>query len=448
MPPARRFRDPPAAATPPTVQIVTGRTWIHGRLEAVEIGIDEDGYIRRVAKNLTGAPRRDFGEAILLPSAVDLHVHFREPGGDPRVESVADGSLQAALGGVGLAADMPNTQPPTDSVDRFQDRAGRARGRAAVDLLLYATPTRPGQIGPLGRVAGAFKLFLGPTTGIGDPPDPAELPGLLGRVAETGLPMTVHAEDPQAFRPGPDPLDTVDWDHHRPATAERRAIDRLRIAPPGLRLHVAHLTDPGLIPELVERAVSFEATPHHLLLEATRGDGPRRKVNPPLRRPSVRAELHRAFREGRIPCLASDHAPHSSEAKDRPFPQAPSGVPGVETMLPLFLEEVRRGDLDLGVLVRAAMERPARWLGQPMGRIAPGHRAHIIVIDFRDRQTIAARRLHAPCGWTPFEGWPAVFPKAHLLGGRPIVEDGEYVGRPVGQLRRPEFASGDAVAPA
>jgi len=444
VPPARRFRDPPAAPPPATVEIVTGRTWIHGRLETVEIGIDEDGWIRRVAKNLTGAPRRDFGEAVLLPSAVDLHAHFREPGGDPRVESVAEGTLQAAFGGVGLAADMPNTQPPTDSVERLKDRAGRARGRAAVDLLLYATPTRPGQIAPLGRVAGAFKLFLGPTTGIGDPPEPAELPELLRRVDATGLPLTVHAEDPEAFRPGEDPLDTVDWDRHRPALAEHRAIDRLQSAPPGLRLHVAHLTDPEFIPELVGRGVSFEATPHHLLLEATRGDGPRRKVNPPLRPPGVRTALHRAFREGRIPCLASDHAPHSAEEKDQPFPLAPSGVPGIETMLPLFLEEVRRGDLDLGVLMRAAMDRPARWLGQPMGRIAPGHRAHLIAIDFRDRRTIAAARLHAPCGWTPFEGWPAVFPRAHLLYGRPIVEDGEYVGRPVGQIRRPEFAPGEA----
>ncbi|EQD35595.1 Amidohydrolase 1 domain protein, partial [mine drainage metagenome] len=112
VPPARRFRDPAPAATPPTVQIVAGRTWIHGRFETIEVGIDDDGWIRRVAKSLTGAPRRDFGEAVLLPSAVDLHVHFREPGGDPRVESVADGTIEAALGGIGLAADMPNTQPP------------------------------------------------------------------------------------------------------------------------------------------------------------------------------------------------------------------------------------------------------------------------------------------------------------------------------------------------
>ncbi|EQD58110.1 Amidohydrolase 1 domain protein, partial [mine drainage metagenome] len=159
MPPARRFRDPAPAATPPTVQIVAGRTWIHGRFETIEVGIDDDGWIRRVAKSLTGAPRRDFGEAVLLPSAVDLHVHFREPGGDPRVESVADGTIEAALGGIGLAADMPNTQPPTDGVDRLADRAGRVRGRASVDLLLYATPTRRDQIARLGRVAGAFKLF-------------------------------------------------------------------------------------------------------------------------------------------------------------------------------------------------------------------------------------------------------------------------------------------------
>jgi len=355
---------------------------------------------------------------------------------------VADGTIEAALGGIGLAADMPNTRPPTDRVDRLTERADRARGRAAIDLLLYATPTRPDQIPALGRAAGAFKLFLGPTTGIGSPPDPLELPGLLRAVADTGLPLTVHAEDPEAFPPGPEPADTVDWDRRRPKAAEARAIDRLGSGPARLRLHVAHITDPESIPRLAAQGVSFEATPHHLLLETNPGDGPRRKVNPPLRSPADRAALFRAFREGRIPVLASDHAPHSIAEKDRPFALAPSGVPGVETMLPLLLEEVRRGELDLGVLVRAAMERPARWLGQPMGRIAPGHRAHLIVVDFRDRRTIASRRLHAPCGWTPFEGWPAIFPGTHLLYGVPIVEDSEHVGRAVGRVHRPEFAPG------
>jgi dihydroorotase len=185
---------------------------------------------------------------------------------------------------------------------------------------------------------------------------------------------------------------------------------------------------------------SFEVTPHHLLQAAGKGTDPRWKVNPPLRDEADRAALFEEFRSGRVPCLASDHAPQSRESKELPFERAPSGVPGVETMLPLLLEACRLGTVPLPVLIAAACDHPARWLGMPVGRIAPGHRADLLVIDFRDRATVRARDLHAPCGWTPFEGRSAVFPRHHFLHGEPIVEDGEYVGRPTGRVVRPDYA--------
>jgi dihydroorotase len=149
------------------------------------------------------------------------------------------------------------------------------------------------------------------------------------------------------------------------------------------------------------------------------------------------------FQRGLVPILASDHAPQSAELKARPFFEAPSGMPGAETMLPLFLSRVRDAGLDLPVLLRAAADRPARLLGLPQGRIAVGHRANLLVVDFRQRTEIRARSLHAPCGWTAFEGWPAIFPREHYLDGRLIVKDGEYVGGREGRVIRPEFASGD-----
>jgi dihydroorotase len=115
-------------------------------------------------------------------------------------------------------------------------------------------------------------------------------------------------------------------------------------------------------------------------------------------------------------------------------------MPNVETMLPLLLARVRTGELPLPVLLAAACDRPARWIGQPRGRIAIGHRADLIVVDFRDRRTIAARDLHAPCGWTAFEGWDGIFPREHYRRGERIVEGGEYVGGPTGTIVRPEFA--------
>jgi dihydroorotase len=112
----------------------------------------------------------------------------------------------------------------------------------------------------------------------------------------------------------------------------------------------------------------------------------------------------------------------------------------VETSLPLFLHLARSGEVPLSVLQRAAMDRPARWLGLPVGRLSVGHRGDFLVVDFRQRREIRARDLHGECGWSPYEGRTAVFPAHHLRRGSPIVEDGEYVGTPSGEVVRPEYA--------
>lgn len=421
--------------------VLAGRAFVRGRLQPVEIGISEDGTILSVGKVRSDAPRHDVGEGVILPSATDLHVHFREPGAPRSVESIATGTIGAAMGGVALVGEMPNTDPPVTDLEELLDKETRVRGQAAVDVLLYASPTRSRDLDRLADRAGAFKVYLSPTTGIGSPPDPAELGPLLARLSDLGLPVSVHAEDPTRFASTSDPKDTVGWDSVRPIVAERTAIERvLDLAPPGLRLHFAHVTQAESVDRLRTAGCSFEATPHHLLLSVRSRADARTKVNPPLRSEKERRGLWERLVRGEIPCVASDHAPHSLSAKERPFPLAPSGMPGVETLLPLLLASVRSGELGLPVLAAAACDRPARWLGQPHGRIAPGHRAHLLVVDFRERTRIDARRLHAPCGWTAFEGWEAIFPREHYFHGKKIVADGEFVGRPVGAVVRPEFA--------
>ena len=428
--------------------VVAGRAYYGGKLQPVEIGIDSSGRIARVARAVAGSERREYGDLVLLPAATDLHAHFREPGSGEIVETLAGGTLQAALGGVGLVADMPNNDPPIDSVERLAEKASRARGRLAVDLLLYASAQPSAPIADLASRAGAFKLYLSPTTSVDTAPSPEEVRTVLERVARTGLPLTVHAEDPSLFRTAAKPASPEEWDLARPLEAERKAVERLLPAPPSLRLHVAHVTEAGVAGRLRADGHSFEATPHHLLLSNRSGRDARWKVNPPLRSDAVRSALWEEFRTGRVPILASDHAPHSQSAKEGPFPRAPSGVPGIETMLPLLLEEMRRGAIDLPVLLAAACDRPARWLGVPTGRIAVGHRADLLVIDFRERRTLRGRELHGSIGWTPFEGRTAVFPQHHLRAGVPIVEDGEYVGGRAGEIVRPEFAprSGSATS--
>ncbi|MCI4334290.1 MAG: amidohydrolase family protein [Thermoplasmata archaeon] len=443
MPARPRLRREAATARPVPSIVLVGRSLQRGVLRPVEVGLDESGEIVAIGRDLRGGRRHDLGEAVLLPSAVDLHVHFRSPDVPHEGENWARGTVQAALGGVGVAGEMPNAQPPTSSASRLEERRDRGRGRLAIDLLLYAALERPSEVPKLGRVAGGFKLYLAPTTGIEPPGDSDQVAELLRLASLTGLPVAVHAEDPGQFVDPERATNPVEWDRARPLEAEEGCVERLIASvPAGLRLHVAHVTSAETARRLKEAGHSFECTPHHLLLSDRSGDDARWKVNPPLRSEAVRAGLWEAFRDGHVPCLASDHAPHEREAKDRPFPRAPAGVPGVGTMLPLLLARARAGELSLDRLQRAACEHPARWLGLPAGRLALGHRGGIVAVDFRRRQPFHAARFRDSCGWSPFEGHEMIFPFEHWHRGERIVEGGEYVGRPTGQVVRPEYAHG------
>jgi dihydroorotase len=441
-PPARSRDRTEGRRSPEPELVLAGRAFVHGRLQPVEVGIDRDGLICQVARTVAGGRRHDVGERVLIPAATDPHVHFREPGGPEEAETIASGTVGAALGGVGLVGEMPNTVPTTSTPERLDDKAARVRDRAAIDLLLYAHPPTPRSVERLGRRAGGFKVYLSPTTGIDEVPVGEELPALLEALARVDLPVSVHAEEPLCFPAHASPVDPRGWDAARPATAEAAAVQRALAGPEALRLHLAHVTTAEVGRAVRARRVSFEVTAHHLLLSSGVGGDARWKVNPPLRKELERAALWEEYRTGRVPMLASDHAPHPSAAKALPFDVAPSGVPGVETTLPLLLARVASAELALPVLLATACDRPARHLGQRIGRLSPGHRAHLLVIDFRRRQRLRGDRLRSPCGWTPFEGWEAVFPVEHWRDGERIVDGGEYVGRPNGRVVRPEYAPG------
>lgn len=441
-PPVRRHRSDSPPKLPAPSLILAGRALLGGRLQPVEIAIGEDGRIASIGRIRTGAPRRDVGDAVILPAATDLHVHLRDPGGSPDVENFSTGTIAAALGGTTLVGEMPNTSPPVTDPDRLAEKAARAHGRAAVDVLLHADPVGATDIGRLARAAGGFKVYLSPTSGIDRVPRPSELPPLWRRMLAYDLPISVHAEDPARFDPRAIPSDPTGWNEWRPPAAEEAAIAIVASAPTGLRLHVAHVTTARSVARVRELGWSCEVTPHHLLLSDGSGTDARFKVNPPLRSEEERRALWEVYRSGRVPVVASDHAPHALADKSLPFEQAPSGVPGAETMLPLLLSRARSGELDLGVLVATACDRPARWFGQPLGRVAVGHRANLLVVDFRSRTAISGRHLHSACGWTPFEGWEAIFPREHYRDGVRIVEEGEYVGQPTGRILRPEYAPG------
>jgi len=445
MPPPVRPRVRSERRVVPEAELVlAGRAWVAGRLQPLEVGVDADGWICAVGRTVPGARRHDVGERVLMPAATDLHVHLREPGPPESGETIPSGTVGAAVGGVGLVGEMPNTDPPTDSVERVEAKDDLVRGRAAVDMLLYAAPARAEPVRSLARRAGGFKLYLSPTTGIEAPPSSPELTALLEELARVDLPLAVHAEDPGKFRSHATVTNPAGWNDARPPEAEATAVARLLGAPETLRLHIAHVTTVSVARAIRARRLSFEVTAHHLLLSETSGQDARWKVNPPLRAETDRAELWEEFRAGGVPVIASDHAPHPRDRKALPFDIAPSGVPGVETTVPLLLAKVATGDLALPVVLMTACDRPARLLGQPVGRLAVGHRANVLVVDFRSRGRVRPDRLRSPCGWSPFEGTEVVFPVEHWREGERIVEGGEYVGRPTGRIVRPEYAPGVA----
>lgn len=416
--------------------VFEGRGYWRGKITDLEFGIDAEGIITRVGKSVRGSPRKNLGDLLVLPSGIDLHAHFRDPGPTDSVENFDSGTVSAALGGISAAVDMPNTVPPTTTADRVVDKIARIRARAHIDILPYAALTGASSVRRLGHVAAGFKLFLAPTTGDLKVPETSEIPTLLEEVRATGLPLHVHAEDPAKFNPRESPTETDAWDRLRPAAAELAAIERLSSPPPGLRIHIAHVTTAAAADRARELGAGSEATPHHLLLSSSVFGTAFQKVNPPLRAESVRKELWERFRTGRIPMLASDHAPHSISLKEEPFAEAPSGVPGIETMMPLMLELVRRGDLPLQVLIRAIARHPALHLGLPRGALEPGCEANFLTLDFRAPRALRARNLSARCGWTPFEGRSAIFPVDHYVRGNRIVEDGEFVGSGHGRALR------------
>jgi dihydroorotase len=177
---------------------------------------------------------------------------------------------------------------------------------------------------------------------------------------------------------------------------------------------------------------SIGACPHHLLLDTnaplSHAYG---KMNPPLRSPAQRQALWTAFAAGKIPILESDHAPHTQVEKEDSFHQAPSGVPGVETLAPLMLAQAKAGRVALDTVVDALSANPARLIGaHDRGTLEAGKRADFAVYDLSRPVKLHADLLHAKCGWTPFAGHEAILPTHTFLAGRPVVEDGELVAQP------------------
>lgn len=384
----------------------------------------EGERISAVGVDLEGKPVIEADGWRLMPGGVDVHVHLREPG-DPHKETWPSGTRAAAAGGVTTVVDQPNTDPPTVDRRGVRRKLALARGRAIVDYAINGGVTaewRPEEVFDA-PIAALGEIFMADSTGeMGVGSDLFE--EALARAADRDLLVTVHAEDDREFDPtARDRSDPAAWSAYRPADAEIAATDAARRVAEAAdaRWHLAHASTPEAVDLVTGTAATCEVTPHHLFLSTDdlEGLGPLGRMNPPLRSEARRAGVLDRLRDGTIDVVATDHAPHTREEKRTDVWTAPSGVPGVETMLPLLLAAVNRSELDLDRVAEVTARAPADRFGfDRKGRIEPGFDADLALFDLDAESNIAGSDLVTACGWTPFEGHSGVFPALTLLRGR------------------------------
>lgn len=362
----------------------------------------------------------------LLPGAIDMHVHLRDPGLEHK-EDLASGTAAAIAGGVTTVADMPNTRPPTLDADSFLAKVAAARERARCNVLFYMGLGRD-NVDQIERVAGhpalaGVKVFLGATTGDMLSGDVA----LVQALDRLDLLFVFHAEAESVLWDARATFDGTPTaaDHHilRPARAALTGARTVAsLARPGRRLHIAHLSCAEEVPLLdPAQGITGEAAPHHLWFTArdTARLGNLLKVNPPVRTSRDRDALRVALAEGRIAAVATDHAPHTLAEKAQPYPVAPSGVPGLDTLVASTLALVRAGELSMARAVDALSTAPAALLGLgTKGQVAPGFDADLFLWDPDVTWAPTASDLRTRCGWSPFEGVAlAARPEAVWLAG-------------------------------
>lgn len=388
---------------------------------------------------------RDVAGLHVLPGVIDSQVHFREPGPTHK-EDLETGSRAAVLGGVTSVFEMPNTAPPTTDAAALNEKLSRARGRMWCDHAFYvgATPENAGTLAALEVMPGAagVKMFMGSSTGTLLVADDEHVERVLkgGRRR-----ISVHAEDEdrlkarKALALSGDPRSHPVWRDVQTALLATQRLVRLA-RKTGRRVHVLHVSTGEEIEFLRDHKdiASSETTPNHLTLIAPdcyERLGTYAQMNPPVRDRSHWEAIWSGVREGVVDVLGSDHAPHTREEKDKVYPDTPSGMTGVQTLVPVMLTHVSEGRLSLERFVDLTAHGPQRIFGlQTKGRIAVGFDADFTLVDMKARRTIENKWIASRCGWTPFDGMSVTgFPVATIIRGHFVMQDGELAGTPSGQ---------------
>ncbi len=438
----------------PADLVIRGGTLVspEGRLRA-GLAI-RDGVVVAVADDEALPPAAEVLDAHglhVLPGVIDAHVHFREPGFEHK-EDWRSGTAAAACGGVTTVLEMPNTRPPTATVEALALKQQCAARGAHVDYGIYGLLAED-NLDALPELAArgvvGFKCYMGETVGAIPAPDDGVMLAAFATIAGLGLRVAVHAENNAIMQREirrlkaagrTDPLAHLE---SRPAICAVEAVGRAVTFAEwtGARLHVCHESSKEVLPVLrAARArgvdVTVETCPQYLLFtsEDMRRLGPVLRINPPVRAPGHAEALWAALRDGTVDMVATDHSPHTVEEKTRPdIWAAVSGFPGVETAVPLMLTEVNRGRLTLERYVAVSAANPARaWGLYPRkGALQVGSDADVVLVDMDREGEIRAADLHSKSRITPFEGLKVRGrPVVTIVRGRIVMREGELLGPP------------------
>jgi len=412
--------------------LLTGGT-VHtpGGPVAADVGV-RDGRIVAIGARGDAGRTIDCTGLDILPGVIDTQVHFREPGLVHK-EDLATGSEAAVMGGVVAVFEMPNTRPNTDSAAAIEDKLTRAKGRMWCDHAFYvgATNHNARDLAELERLPGTagVKIFMGASTGDLLVSEDARLAEVL---ASGHRRVAIHAEDEDRMnarageRVEGDPSSHPVWRDDESALLATTRILRLARAA-RRRIHVLHVTTPAELELLGQNKdiATCEVTPQHLTLageEAYPRIGTLAQMNPPIRSGAHRDGLWHWLNQGVPDVIGSDHAPHTLEEKNKPYPASPSGMPGVQTLLPLLLDHAAHGRLTLQRVIELTSAGAQRIFGLTgKGRIAAGYDADFTIVDLKKRWTIEERWLRSRAGWSPFTGM-------------------ELTGKPIGTIVRGQVA--------
>jgi dihydroorotase len=403
--------------------LVNGKVVTDKKVFAASVLV-RNGKIAEVKKNFKAnakIPEIDVKGMHILPGLIDAHVHFRTPGMTQKEDWTA-GSKAALAGGVTTVFDMPNTLPPTTSSALLEKKRGIVRRKALVNYGFFvgATPDNLKEVTKIRNVAG-IKLYMGSSTGNLLVTEKKVLEGFFAKAKL----LAVHAECEECIKQGkekyggskrPDVHNLI----RSPECAYEAVKEALHLAKKyGTRLHVCHVStdkEVAAIKKFKNGKVTAEVTPHHLFLtdKDYKMYGNLIKVNPPIRGLIDQVALWEGIKKGWIDIVATDHAPHLLKEKMLDYAQAPSGIPGVQTMLPLLLNAVNEKKLTLPEVVSLTSFRPAKIFGlKGKGGIAAGADADLTVVNMNLPERVEKEYLWSKCGWSPFSDW--------VLKGWPVM---------------------------